>query len=242
MNKITKSKEEIELIKKSAEIANSCLPLLENMLKKKDVREIDIAVQLKRKIRSMGGKIAFDPLVACGKRASNIHAKPTKKLIQGLGYVDFGVSFKGYKVDLTVPFIKGEVGEKEKNMFEALLKAYKIALKSIKIGVKCFSVFEKVDTYLRKNNFKMMHSLGHGIGKKVHELPTIGVPKFKLKKIGKKKKEKLEIVRELKFERNMIFTIEPGIYVKGVGGCRIENTFLLTDKLKALTKAKPILC
>jgi len=82
----------------------------------------------------------------------------------------------------------------------------------------------------------MQHSLGHGIGLKIHELPTIGIPKEKLKKLRKLKK-----LEKIKFQENMVFTIEPAVYVKGLGGCRFENTILLTKTgPKILTNSKLI--
>jgi len=233
---IAKSKLELKYIKKAASIANSCLPLIEKLLKEK-ITEKELAREIRRKIYSQNAGLAFRTLVASGKRASQIHAKPTNKLIKGLGYIDFGVSYKGYKVDLTVPFVKGKISKREEKILKTTLKAYEIALKSVKLRENCFKVFEKVDNFLRKNGFSMKHSLGHGIGKKVHEKPTIGIPKEKIEKL---KKEKLEKLKKQVFEKGMVFTIEPGIYVKSVGGCRIENTFFLSKKLVQLTKAKLI--
>lgn len=235
-----KNEKEIKFIMKAASIANLCIPFIEELLKKENIREKEIALNIEKKIKKLGGKPAFKTLIACGERASNIHAKPTMKYVKGMGYIDFGISFKGYKVDVTVPFVKCEIGNREKKMVNTLIEAYELAKRSIKVGVNCFSVFEIVDNFLRKRGYKMVHSLGHGIGKKVHELPIIGIPRHKLRKLKKKKIEKL---KKIKFENRMVFTIEPGIYVKRLGGCRIENTFLiLNNRLKELTKARLIEC
>lgn len=231
-----KSEKEIKFIKKAAFIANSCLPYLEEILEKEKISEKEVSILLKKKIISLGGKLAFDILVASGKRSSKIHGKPSRKIISGIGYVDFGVSFKGYKVDVTVPFIKGKIGLREKKMVKTLFNVYRLAKKLIRVGASCFSVFEKVDDFLRKNGYRMEHSLGHGIGRKIHEPPTIGIPKQKLRRL---KKEKIEELKNIVFENGMVFTIEPGIYVKNVGGCRIENTFLFwNNKLIQLTNSR----
>ncbi|MEM5829418.1 MAG: M24 family metallopeptidase [Candidatus Aenigmatarchaeota archaeon] len=238
-----KTKEEIKLLKKSAEISNSCLPLIEALLKKEKVKEKEIAKAIRRKIYSQGAKLAFQTIVACGKRAAKIHPKPkaTNRMISGLGYIDFGASYKGYKTDVTIPFIKGKIRKREEKMVKAVMKAYKLALKSIKVGLPCFQLFEKVDNFLRKQGLRMQHSLGHGVGLKIHELPTIGIPKEKLRKLSKKNKKKLERLKEIRFQENMVFTIEPAVYIKGIGGCRIENDVLLTRKgPKLLTYAKLI--
>jgi Xaa-Pro aminopeptidase len=237
---IIKTKKEIELLKKSAQIANSCLPLIENLLKKDKIMEKEVAREIRRKIYSQNATLAFRTIVACGKRSARIHPKPraTNKIISGLGYVDFGACYKGYKSDITVPFIKGKISKKEERIVQAVLEAYEFAIKSIKIGLPCWKLHEKVDKFLRKRGFKMVHSLGHGVGLKIHELPTIG--KFK-GKLTKKKKKKWGKLKKIKFQEGMVFTIEPAIYVKGLGGCRIENDVLLTRKgPKILTHAKLI--
>ncbi|MCS7123456.1 MAG: M24 family metallopeptidase [Candidatus Aenigmarchaeota archaeon] len=228
-----KNKKEIEFIKKSAKIASSCIPLIKKLLKKKKITEREIALAIRRKIYSQGAKLAFNTIVACGKRSAMIHPKPrvTNRLVSGLGYVDFGASYKGYKTDMTIPFIKGNISKKEEKIVYTVVKAYELAIKSIKINLPCFKLFEKVNNFLRKHGFYLQHSLGHGVGMKIHELPIIGTPK---RKFSKKRKI-------IKFQKNMVFTIEPAIYVKELGGCRLENTFLLTDKgLISLTKARLI--
>ncbi|MCS7106061.1 MAG: M24 family metallopeptidase [Candidatus Aenigmarchaeota archaeon] len=240
-----KSKNEIKLIKKACKISNSCLKIIEYSLKEK-ITEKELRKRIEKYIRKQGATLSFRTIVACGKRAAKIHPKPraTDKIIKGLGYVDFGACYKGYKSDITVPFIKGKISKKERKIVRATLHAYKIAIKSIKIGMPCYKLHEKVDSFLRKKGFRLYHSLGHGIGKKIHELPTIGKPNFR-KKMSKKKLEKLkrkwEKIKKIKFQPGMVFTIEPGIYLKGFAGFRIENDVLLTENgIKVLTKSKLI--
>ena len=225
--------EKIGLIKKSAQISNSCLPLIKDLLKR-GITEEQLAKEIKKKILSKGAKLAFPILVASGDRASKIHAKPTKKEIFGLGYVDFGASYKGYKTDLTVPFVKGEITKQQQKILEATLQAYEIAKKEIKVNKSCWKVYERVNDFLKNKGFEMKHSLGHGVGFRIHQFPIIGKPM-------KASKQKIEKLKRLRFRERMVFTIEPGVYVKGVGGCRIENTFLLTkNKLIQLTQSSLI--
>jgi Xaa-Pro aminopeptidase len=234
-----KTKDEIKLLKKSADIANSCIPLIEKSLKE-NVTERELKRRVEQKIKSMHAKPSFRTLVACGKRSAIVHPKPcaTDKRIYGIGYVDFGASFREYKSDVTVPFIKGDISKKEMNIVQTTLQSYKLAIKSIAVNMLCLKPYEKVDKFLREKKYKMLHSLGHGLGKKIHELPYIGKPN---KKMNKKQKKKWEKLKRIKFQENMIFTIEPGVYVKGIGGCRLENDVWLTNKgSKILTKAKLI--
>ncbi len=242
---VIKKPYEIKLIEKAAKISNSCLKIIEDSLKEK-ITEKELRKRIERNIRKQGATLSFRTIVACGKRSSEIHPKPraTNKIIKGLGYVDFGACYKGYRADVTVPFIKGKVGKKEMEIVKATLKAYDFAIKSIKIGMPCWKLHEKVENFLRKKGFRLSHSLGHGIGKKIHELPTIGKPIIR-KKLSKKKLEKIkrkwEKIKKISFQPGMVFTIEPAVYVKGLGGCRIENDILLTKNgIKVLTKSKLI--
>jgi len=235
-----KTQEEIKLIKKAAEISDSCLPLIEKSLRE-NITEEELRRRINRKIRSQHATLSFQTLVASGKRSSMIHAKPhaTDEIISGIGYIDFGACYKGYRSDLTVPFIKGKVSERERRVVEITLKAYDVAINSIKVGMPCRKLFEKVDNFLRKNGFRMSHSLGHGVGKKIHELPYIGKPSKK--HLTKKIKKRWERLKKINFQEGMVFTIEPAVYVKGKYGCRLENDVLIKRKrLKILTHAKLI--
>ena len=247
MRRMIKTRKEIKLLKKSAKIANSCIPVIEQALKEK-ITEKGLAIRIRKKMREQGATEAFRIIVCSGKRAAEIHAKPrtTKRIISGLGYVDFGACYKGYRSDVTVPFIKGKISKREKRMVKAVLQAYKLAIRSIKIDMPCWKVHEKVDKFLRKHRFEMKHGLGHGIGLKIHEMPFISkISDRQLKKLKKKKRLKWERkwkkIKKITFQPGMVFTIEPGVYVKGLCGCRIENDVLLTRKgVKILTNSKLI--
>lgn len=236
----SKTQREVELIEKAAEISDSCLSLIEKSLHEK-ITEKELSRRIRRKIYSQGAKLSFQTLVACGKRSAMIHPKPraTNKIIKGIGYIDFGAKYKGYCSDVTIPFIKGKTSERERKIVETVLKAYNIAVNSIKLGMPCWKLFEKVNNFLKKNKFKMIHGLGHGLGKKVHQQPFISMPKKKI--LSKKKKRRWERLKKIKFQEGMVFTIEPAVYVKGLGGCRIENDVLLTKKgPKVFTHARLI--
>lgn len=239
LKRMIKTKREIKLLEKSAKIANSCIKLIENSLREKKITEKELARRIRKKLGEQGAHEAFKTIVACGKRAAKIHAKPrtTKKIISGLGLVDFGACYKGYRTDVTVPFIKGKITKREKKMVKVVLKAYDISISSIKIGEPCWKLFEKIYKFMKKNGFELKHGLGHGIGLKIHEYPFIVVPKKE--KLKRKRKRRWEIIKEITFQPGMVFTIEPGVYVKGLGCCRIENDILLTKRgPKILTTSK----
>ena len=235
-----KTENEIKLIKKSAQISNSCINIIRDSLKE-SITEKELRKRVGRKIRSQGANLAFQTLVASGKRSAMIHPKPyaANKVIGGIGYIDFGACYKGYKTDVTVPFIKGKITKRQRKIVETTLKAYDVAIKSIRLNQHCWKLFKKVNNYSKKKGYRLGHSLGHGLGLKIHENPIITMPKNK--KLIDRKKRKWEKIKKITFQKNMVFTIEPGIYVKDIGGCRIENDILLTSKgPKILTNSKLI--
>lgn len=241
LNRMIKTKDEIRLLKKSAEIANSCIKIIRDSLKEENITEKELARRIRKKLKEQGAHEAFLTIVACGKRSAKVHAKPrtTNKVISGIGLVDFGACYKGYRTDVTIPFIKGKVGKKERRIVNATLQAYNLAIKSIKIGKPCWKLYEKIENFLKKRGLGMKHSLGHGLGLKIHELPYIGKPRRK--RLSKKKKRKWDMLKKINFKPGMVFTIEPAVYVKGLGGCRIENDVLLTKRgPRILTKSRLI--
>jgi Xaa-Pro aminopeptidase len=154
----------------------------------------------------------------------------TDRKISGIGYADFGASYKGYKTDITVPFIKGKIGKSERKIVDTEMKAYRLAVKSLKLGEPCWKLFLKIYDFEKKEGFKLKHRLGHGLGRKIHEYPFIVIPGMEsIKRAGKERKMfDWEVIRNHCFQSGMVFTIEPGIYVNGVGGCRLENDFLMS--------------
>lgn len=238
---IIKTKNEIKLLKKSAEISNSCLPVIKESLKEDRITEKELARRIGKQIRNQHASLSFRTIVACGKRSAIIHPKSrsTNKIISGIGLVDFGACYKGYKTDVTVPFVKGEISKRERKIVRTVLKAYKIAVSSIKINEHCWKLFQKVDNFLMKSGFKLKHGLGHGIGLEIHEYPFILMPRRE--RLKRKKKRRWKKIKKIRFQENMVFTIEPAVYVKGLGGCRLENDILIEKKrIKALTHANLI--
>ncbi|MBN2203341.1 MAG: aminopeptidase P family protein [Candidatus Aenigmarchaeota archaeon] len=224
-----KTKKEIKSLIKSAKITDSCIRVIEKSLEE-NITEIELRRRIGRNIRKQGASLSFNTLVATGKRSAMIHCDPraTKRLISGIGYVDFGARYKGYCTDITVPFIKGNITKKQKRIVDTELAAYKLAINSLKLNQHCWKLFDKVDKYLRKKGYSLDHGLGHGTGKKIHEQPFIVIPKKE--KLKRKKKRNWDVIKKLRFQEGMFFSIEPGVYVKGVGGCRLENDVLMTRK------------
>lgn len=190
----------------SCEIIKTCIKNIPNFKTEKDVYLFLIRETRKRKLR-----LAFKPIVA--NNNWEIHAKPRNiKLKKGFLIIDFGVKYKDYCSDITRTVYLGTPPKKEIDLYSLVLKVQKKSINKIKPRVKCFNV----DFYSRKlfGKYKkyFLHSLGHGVGKRVHCSPKIS---SKSKRI---------------FKKGQIFTIEPGLYFKNKFGIRIEDTILIKNK------------
>ncbi len=235
---MVKTSKEIKLIRKAASISNSCIKIIKKSLKE-DITEREFARRVRKEINRNGATLSFQTLVGSGDRSGMIHTKPhvTDRKISGIGYIDFGARYKGYCSDVTVPFVKGKLSPQQMKIVKLVLDAYKLSVRSVKVGMPCWQLHHIVDRYLHTHGFKMTHALGHGLGKKAHDNPLIVVPSRPLR--GKRKR-RWERIKKIIFKPGMVFTIEPGVYTKKFG-CRIENDFLLQkNRLVKLTNAKLI--
>ena len=218
-----KSKKEIKLIKKSCSIANKGIKYVEENLSL-DESEAGFVKELEDYLKRFDiDGFAFETIFASGKRSAFIHPYPARskrKISSGLGLIDFGVVYKGYCSDVTVPFSFGKLNKKQEEIKEAVLEVYEECKKELKVNVKAGEIFAKANELLGKRGFELKHGLGHGIGLEVHDSPSLS---FNSEDVVK---------------RNMVLTLEPGVYEMDVGGCRLENDFLIAGRAKKLTRAK----
>lgn len=213
-----KTKEEIKNIKKACRITDS---IFKKMMKNFNFKnESDIAGFIKKEIKKRELRQSFKPIVASGKSASNPHYQENnKKLSRGFCVIDFGVKYSGYCSDMTRTVFIGKPTKKERQIYNMILKSQTSAIKKLKPGVSCKTIANEARKHLKRYNKKMIHSTGHGLGKRIHEKPYISI----------KSNENLD--------KGMVFTIEPGIYLKNYG-IRIEDTILLKQKPVILTKSE----
>lgn len=211
-----KDREEIELIKKSARITDLALREAIKELKP-GISELEVAGKIEYAMKSLEAEgVAFPTIVAFGENAALPHASstPHRKLKSGdLVLIDLGARYRGYCSDSTRTLNVGRVGGKEKDMFYAVLEAQKSALKKLGPKVKCEEVDSTARKVLEEYGYAkfFIHSTGHGVGLEVHEPP----------RLAKDSKQELE--------PGMIVTVEPGVYVRGFGGVRVEDTVLITN-------------
>lgn len=211
-----KDPDEIESIRRAIEIAtNSFLKTFENLCAGKTEKEF--ADELEYTMRLMGADCpSFDTIVASGLRASLPHAVPTtKKINQGEAViVDFGSLAGGYCSDETCTILVGKVDGTIKEIFKVVNDSRKLALEKTKPGMFVKDLDMIVRKYIDDAGYGKFfgHGTGHGVGIAVHEPPYINSAGDGL------------------LEENMVITIEPGIYLPELGGVRLEEMLLITDK------------
>lgn len=226
-----KEPEEIEAIRKACNITNRGIKFITGNLEE-GLREKELALELERFLSKMGAEgMSFPTIVTSSKRSAQIHPFPSfsnQRIKRGLGYVDFGVRYKGYCSDVTVPFSVGTLTEKERKIADTVKESYTKSLETLRNGIETWKIYEAAERVIKERDFELKHGLGHGLGLEVHDAPSISP-----------KPEKTKDWKEVKIRKNMTFTIEPGVYVPGVGGSRLENDFLMKRKgFEVLTKSK----
>jgi len=217
-----KDEEEIELIKRAVEITDKAF---EHILKfiKPGVSENEVVAELNYFILKNGAKgFSFEPIVASGKRSSLPHGTATNKKIEygDVVTIDFGCNFDGYMSDMTRTIFVGKSDTTMIRIYNIVKEAQQRAEEFIKEGMKCLEVDKMARDYIGSFGYieKFGHSLGHGVGLEIHELPRLS-PKS-----------------EAILKENMVVTVEPGIYLEDVGGVRIEDLVVVKkDGCEVLT-------
>jgi Xaa-Pro aminopeptidase len=176
--------------------------------------ESELAAEIDYRNRKLGAEApAFDTIVAAGKRSALPHAHPgSAKIGPGTLLIDMGAFRDGYASDMTRMAHVGKATAKYRKMYHAVLEAQLAAIDCVKAGAPTASVDGAARRTLRRHKLDRLfiHSTGHGLGLEIHEPP----------RIGKKDPNTLEA--------GMVITIEPGVYLEGWGGIRIEDTVLVT--------------
>jgi len=211
-----KDDEEISLIRKAVKIAEESFLQIRGEIKP-GATENHVAAELEKAMKEAGAEgIAFPTIVASGERAANPHAVSTDKRIRDgeVVVVDFGAKYKGYDSDLTRTVFVGDVGDTMRSAFNAVLDTQQTCFKALSLGTKLSDVANLAIKNLAKYKLDRYytHSLGHGIGLEVHESPYLSTSSQDLLKEGQ------------------TFTIEPGVYIEGIGGIRIEDDFISTKQ------------
>ncbi|MEO8096949.1 MAG: Xaa-Pro peptidase family protein [Acidobacteriota bacterium] len=210
-----KSPAEIDRIRASVK-ANSEAYLKTLRRVKLGVRELDVAAELDFQMRMAGAEQnAFETIVASGVRTALPHAHPTHRKLEAneLLLIDMGATLDGYCSDMTRMSFLGQPGKAIRKLYGAVLEAQLAGVAAVKAGAVAGQVDAAARDVLKRHELDraFVHSTGHGLGLEIHEDP----------RIAKKEKTKLQA--------GMVITIEPGAYIEGLGGVRIEDTVLVTE-------------
>jgi len=179
------------------------------------ISELEVAAELDYRMKRLGAEQnAFETIVAAGARTALPHARPGHRRLRGneLLLIDMGACQDGYTSDMTRMLFLGKPERKIKSMYDAVLASQLAAISAVRPGVTAQQVDRKAREALKPAGLDkaFVHSTGHGLGLEIHEAP----------RLGKKDKTRLEA--------GMGITIEPGAYVQGACGVRIEDTVLVT--------------
>ena len=206
---------ELECIRKAAKISSgSFLEVMEGM--RAGLREDEVALQLEFTMRKKGAEnISFPIIVASGSRGALPHGLASPKKIERGDFVtvDFGSVYRGYCSDETCTVVFGRPGSRQKKVYQVVKDAHDKAISSIKKGVTAGRIDAIARGVVEKAGLGkyFRHGTGHGVGLAVHEEPRIA-PK-----------------QDTIIEKDMVFTVEPGVYIPGWGGVRIEDLVRVTD-------------
>lgn len=223
-----KTDDEVTKIIKACKIGDAAFKFILKKIKK-GITEKKLAFEIEHFIKMNGEELSFPTIVAFGKNSSVPHHHTGNSKLENNQFVllDFGVKYENYCSDMTRTIFFGYPSKKEKNIYETVLmaqqKAVEIVNKTIKEGkpVRAENVDKAAREYIISKGYPSIpHSVGHGVGLDVHESPHIS-----------QKSEDLLI-------EGMIFSIEPGIYVEGYGGVRIEDLYVIEkNQVRPVTRS-----
>jgi Xaa-Pro aminopeptidase len=201
---------EIRLLKKAARIAADSLAQVLPLIRP-GLREIELAAELEYRMRLNGGQgCSFPTIVASGRRSALPHAATTARAIKSgdLLTIDYGTIFEGYCSDETCTFVVGTPTARQKRLYALVKKAHDRAIEALKQGKSARTVDAVARGCIKRAGYEkyFTHGTGHGVGLNVHEYPTVST------------------ASEAGLQSGMVITIEPGLYIPGWGGIRIEDT------------------
>lgn len=209
-----KDETEITLMKKAAEISSSAIANLIDDIKE-ECTEKELALQLEIHARRAGADgLAFEAIVAAGANSALPHAKPTDRKIKKGDFIviDFGVKYQDYCSDETCTFVLGALTDQQKNAYQAVRQAHDEAIAAIRANVAASAIDQCARRVLgEKYGPYFPHGTGHGVGLEVHEAPRLAPNSQDV------------------LEAQMVVTVEPGIYIPGQWGIRIEDTVLVKE-------------
>ncbi|MBU6998852.1 MAG: aminopeptidase P family protein [Theionarchaea archaeon] len=213
--RLTKDKEEVSRIRTACDIISRVTEEIPQMVHA-GMTEQELAAEINYSMQKKGAsQPAFPSLICFGKNASEPHHSSDETSLKKGDFIlcDIGAQYKRYVSDITRTFIFGTAEENQKAMYAAVLRSQALALEHMKEGVEGCDVHTMVKEFLDESYpGRFIHGLGHSIGLSVHDGGRMGADS------------------DLMLEQGMVFTVEPGVYIPGYGGVRIEDDVLITEK------------
>ena len=214
--RIIKDGDELDVIRKAAVLGASLFDRVLELIRP-GIRENHVAAEMEYAASKAGAEgMSFSTIIAAGERSALPHGRASNQPIPPDGFVvcDFGVILAGYCSDMTRTVYVGRPSEEARNAYNALREAQQAAVDAVRPGVKLSEVDGAARKLLQKHKLAkyFTHSTGHGVGLEIHEAPRIAAG------------------QEDELRSGMVVTIEPGIYLPGKWGIRIEDMVAVTDR------------
>lgn len=221
--RLVKTADEIEAIKKACRLTDACFEHVVRMIQP-GVAEYDIGLEIEFYFRRNGAELAFSPAVVSGLRSARPHGKPSEKKLERGDFItiDFGAKVDGYCSDVTRTMVVGEASSRHREIYDQVLKAQLASIETMKPGIPAKEVDGVARKILGEKDLAQYfgHGLGHGLGRVVHDGGRMAVSSDNV------------------LEPGQVWTVEPGVYIEGFGGVRIEDDVVVTtDGVEVLTHA-----
>ncbi len=227
LNRFVKDEEEIENCKKACLITDKAFDYIKEYIKPGQT-EKEIALELERYMKTNGADdLSFETIVASGPNSSMPHAVPTDRKIEEKDIIqfDFGCKVNGYCSDFSRVLFVGEITDEQKRVYDFVLKEYDFISSKLRDGLCVKEVLKEAEEHYSEEGYLLLHSFGHNLGLDIHEEPVLASR------------------YETKLKKNMLLTVEPGVYLPGKFGIRIEDTILINkDGSNNLTKSGKAVC
>ena len=221
--RLIKNEDEIEKLQRAADITDEAYETVVSQMRAGQ-SEIDVALLIASAIGNLGGTLSFSTLIQSGPNSSLPHLEPSsRRLTAGdFALLDFGAAFGGYRADTTRMLVVGEPTPRHREIHELVLAGHDAAIAAVRAGVTTGDVDAAARGVIEAGGYgkEFFHRVGHGLGLEAHEDPS------------------LDPGSDTVLESGMVFTIEPGIYIAGWGGVRIEDDVVVQEGgCRVLTRA-----
>lgn len=212
--RIVKTDDEIDKMRTAQRITEQALedtlPLI-----KEGVSELELELELEYRMKQLGAEgVSFDLIVITGAKTSMPHGVPGDNKVKNGDFItfDIGALYQGYHSDMTRTYAFGSISEKQRRVYETVRAAQQLGLDAVREGARCCDVDAATRTYITHAGFGEYfgHSTGHGVGLEIHEAPAVSTK------------------NDQPLQSGMVVTVEPGIYLPGEFGVRIEDMVVVT--------------